>query len=112
MPYTTTAPQFFSAALPKLLGAAPAASVSGIGVVEFDLGKNGIYWVDFDARSVSRTARPPNCIVRATPADLMAVIEGRMSVGDGLLTKRLALSGEASRLARLAECLALFKTEI
>jgi len=49
--------------------------------------------------------RTPHVIVRAQWGDFLALVEGTMSVEDGLLTERLHLAGDATRLTKLAEVL-------
>ncbi len=104
--YTTTPQQFFDAVLPSWLSQA-GGSAAPIGTVEFSLvGQGGgNFWVDFEAGEVSREERAPHCIVRAEAADFMALVEGRMSVTDGLLSERLGLAGEAVRLSFLTGAL-------
>lgn len=51
---------------------------------------------------------PPSkveAIVRAEADDLRALLEGRMSWADGLLTERIGVGGDVAFLARLAELL-------
>ena len=102
-PYTTTAREFFQGVVPRVLQEGGAAA--GLrGIVEFDLGgqDGGRYLVDFDQRAVltgpsstKGSSRKPTCIVRAQARDFMALVEGRMSPQDGLLTERLHVTGDA-----------------
>lgn len=99
MAYTTTAAQFFTGLAPTL---SSFKSVGGL--IEFDLkGDGGGRWfVDLTQGQVhSESKVKPDAIVRANPRDFMALVEGRMSVADGLLTQRLSVAGEVARLTRL-----------
>jgi putative sterol carrier protein len=104
MPYTTTARELFDSVLP---GFVAGASVDIAGPVLFEIeGRDGGTWVvDFGARTVSAgpSASPVKAIVRAADGDFMALVEGRMSPDDGLLTKRLHLAGDAASLAHLMD---------
>lgn len=105
MPYTMTAREFFEGHLSQGLKHAPALTEVG-GTVLFEIsGPNGGTWtVDLSRGVVSQNATP-DCIVRAADRDFMALLEGRMSVSDGVITERLQVSGEAQRLSRLFEAL-------
>src|SRR5687768_15071213 len=106
MAYTTTSRQFFETILPERLR--ERGDVEGSpGVVEFHITgqRGGAWWVDFTAGRVSTHPAQPMCIVRAEERDFMALIEGRMSVADGLLTHRLKLAGDLGRLTRLMDAL-------
>lgn len=46
-----------------------------------------------------------DAIVRAEADDLRALLEGRMSWADGLLTERIGVGGDVAFLAQLAELL-------
>lgn len=100
-PYTTTAKQFFEQKVPELIKHAPPVG----GVVEFNIeGKDGGTWyIDFDKRSVTTQSVTPACIVRAQSLDFMALVEGRMSAADGILTERLHIAGDAGRIMRLMD---------
>ena len=97
-----TAAQFFEA-LGARLGVSPLVQVGGL--IEFEVEGAGSWFVNFDQGTVARAGKKPQCIVRAAERDLMALVEGRMSVSDGLLTERLHVAGEAARLSRLLEAL-------
>jgi putative sterol carrier protein len=102
MPYTTTAKQFFEGIVPQGLKDSTFANMGGR--FEFDIeGPNGGSWlVDLEAKTVGAVGgKKPHCIIKAAEQDFMAVLEGRMSVADGLLTERLHLAGDAPRLAQL-----------
>jgi len=102
--YQLTSRQFFEKQLPTLLKAAPPADLKG--VVEFTIeGAGGeVWWVDFAQKTVSKAGpKAPKfaALVRAQERDFVALVEGRMSPADGLLTQRLHLAGEAVAIAKL-----------
>lgn len=105
-PYVTTAAQFFKDTVPALVASSslslPAPAVFQIG------GRNGGVWsVDVDKKTVSEGQVPPpvSVIVKAEERDFMALVEGRMSPADGVLTGRLTLVGDAVAIATLMEAL-------
>ncbi len=106
-PYTTTAAQFFATTAPALVA---ASSVTLPGPVVFQItGTGGGTWtIDFAAKAVREGQAPPPVavIVKADALDFMALVQGRMSASDGLLTERLGLAGDASAIATLLEVLA------
>ena len=105
MAYDTSAQAFFQGILPTQLHRLPPME----GQVEFQLAgiDGGDFCVDFTRRQVTEGKAPsPAAIVRATATDFMALLEGRMSVNDGLITRRLALSGEPVFFMRMLEALA------
>jgi hypothetical protein len=118
MAYTTTTQELFATFVPGFLaGAAPSPA----GRVLFDIeGMNGGTWlVDFGARTVTGGARAADAvgatgvaqgrvqaIVRAAERDFMALVEGRMSADDGLLTQRLRVAGDAASIAHLMDAFA------
>lgn len=105
-PYTTTAAQLFTDVLPAYL---KEAALQFPGAILFDIeGKNGGAWlVDFGARTVTAGALSSGpaikVVVKAYERDFMALVEGRMSADDGLLTKRLHLAGDAVAIAQLMD---------
>ena len=106
--YQLTSRQFFVDQLPKLLKAAPPADLKG--VVEFPIeGEGGaVWWVDFGQKTVAKPGpKAPKfaALVRAQERDFVALVEGRMSPADGLITQRLHLAGEAVALAKLTEAI-------
>jgi putative sterol carrier protein len=102
MPYTTTARQLFDTVVPAFV---EKASVDIAGPVLFEIeGKNGGVWiVDFQKKTVTagRLQSSLKAIVRAQDGDFIALVEGRMSPADGLLTKRLHVAGDAAAIATL-----------
>ena len=106
MAYNTTAKKFFET-LPKtaLTADSPLRKVGG--VVEFEIqGKDGgNWWVDLTKGAVSTTAQKPDLLVRAAARDFMALVEGRMSISDGILTERVTVAGESARLMSLMNVL-------
>lgn len=105
MAYHISARALFEGVLPRLF-AQTAALKELSGRVEFHLmgPEGGLFCVDFDARKVepgAASGASPTGIVRCSSIDLMALLEGRMSVSDGLLTGRLQLSGDPVALQRL-----------
>ena len=109
MAYLTTAKTFFEKQLPGLLARRELDALTGL--VEFDVdGPQGGSWlVDFSARksrpATGEKARPA-AVVAAQERDFMALLEGRMSPEDGVLTRRLRLTGEAVMLSTLMKTLA------
>ncbi len=73
------------------------------GVVRVDLLTAGTStFIDFDNGSVTaQHALAPRIIVRAHDADFMALVQGRMSAQDGVLSGRLHVAGEATAIAAL-----------
>jgi putative sterol carrier protein len=113
MPYTTTAQQLFDTVLPAFLG---ETKVAGVGPVLFEIqGKNGGTWVvDFQQGTVTAggAAGKVQAIIKAHDGDFMALVEGRMSPDDGLLTKRLHIAGDAAALAHLVEAFGAWKARL
>ena len=106
--YTTTAREWFDGAAQALVRAAPAELARDIaGPVLFDIGgaDGGRWLVDFGARTVSARADdvPVRVIVRAGARDFMALVEGRMSADDGIVTKRLHVAGDLAAIAHLMD---------
>ena len=102
MAYEITAKSFFEGTLPRMLTRLPELE----GVVEFAIEGpgGGMYCVDFTQKRMSSDL-PPTCIVRTSAIDFAALMEGRMSVTDGLITERLHLTGEPVFLIRVFEAL-------
>jgi hypothetical protein len=97
-----TTEQFFDGVAKGLKGGSPLKAVGGVISFEID---TSTYVVDLDKGTVGAKGPQPQVIVRATGRDFMAVVEGRMSVNDGLITDRLHVAGEAARLAKLFEAI-------
>lgn len=97
-----TTEQFFAGVAKGLKAGGPLKAVGGVIVFEIDESK---WVVDLDKGTVASKGPKPQVIVRAASRDFIAVVEGRMSVNDGLITERLHVSGEAARLARLFEAI-------
>ena len=102
-----TPPQLFQELLPKLF--ASDLSTAEIGRVEFRItcgsGQEGGTWlIDFDARTIeaneTRNLRP-HIILEAAALDFMALVDGTMSPADGILTERLKMTGELSRIEHM-----------
>ncbi len=107
MAYTMTARQFFEGPMAHLVTLPSPLRELG-GVIEFAiLGEKGGTWsVDLDkGEIVAKEADTPACIIRSRALDFMALVEGRMSVSDGLLTERLQITGDAARLTYLIEAI-------
>ncbi len=102
-----TTDQFFDGVAKGLKSGGPLKSVGG--VIEFEIDK-GKWVVDLDKGTVGAKGPKPQVLVRATSRDFMAVVEGRMSVSDGLITERLHVAGEAARLAKLFEAIEQLRT--
>jgi hypothetical protein len=108
MAYNTTAKEFFEHDVQRVVAHLQGAR----GLVEFDIqGKGGGAWlVDLATNEVKPTepgsAARVACIVRAQARDFMALVEGRMSPADGLVTERLHVAGDAVMIGRLWSALA------
>ena len=78
-----------------------------MGTCAFELeGPGGGRWVvDFDGGKVTASSQPASRVLRAATLDFIALIEGRLTVSDGLLTQRLHLTGEAAGFHPLAQTL-------
>ena len=113
MAYTTTTKQWFNDAAPALVDAAGddvAGAIAGPVLFEIAGADGGAWLVDFALRTVrsvdaSKPGAVPKLIVRAAERDFMALVEGRMSADDGVLTKRLHVAGDVSSIARLMTAL-------
>ena len=98
MPYTQTAEQFFDAIPPML--ASKRIDINAL--VRFDIPGRGTWDVDFVKHAVVPQAeRKPTVIVRAHERDFMALVEGRMSPADGIVSERLHLAGDAATIGAL-----------
>lgn len=66
---------------------------------------NAMWFFRFDdGLQILQTLGPnqyPDVIVRVDRIDLKALLEGRMSVSDGLVSERLSLVGDISKIAQL-----------
>ncbi len=108
MVYNTTATQFFQHDVQRVVAQLQGAQ----GLVEFDIqGTGGGAWlVDLATNEVKETqpgaAKRVACIVRAQARDFMALVEGRMSPADGIVTERLHVAGDAAMIGRLWQALA------
>ena len=115
MAYTTTTQQLFTNFVPAFI---KDATVDIPGAVLFEIeGKNGGTWlVDFRARTVTEGTLPAGAtvkaVVKAQERDFMALVEGRMSADDGLLTKRLQLAGDAVALGQLMDAFAKLRATL
>jgi len=106
MAYTTTARELFDDLPGQLAEHSRLRSVGG--VVAFEIkGANGGNWtLDLEKGDLVDGDTRPDCIVSASERDFMALVEGRMSVEDGLLSDRLTVAGDAARLVALMRALA------
>lgn len=105
MAYTMTTKEFFEGPLTAFLTQPSELREIG-GVIEFAIeGDRGGTWsVDLGTGEIEQKgSAEPNCIIRARALDFLALVEGRMSVSDGLLTDRLQITGDMGRLTRLIE---------
>jgi hypothetical protein len=105
MGYSTTSKEFFETTAKQLV-TTPALKEVGV-LVEFDIegAQGGTWFVDCAKGEVSTRGSKPKCIVRAADRDFMALVEGRMSVSDGIVSQRLHIAGEAAALVRLFEAI-------
>jgi putative sterol carrier protein len=115
MAYTETAQQFFERISHSL---EPLTSVGA--VIEFDIEKDpttgnpgGKWLVDLTEGAMAEPgSKKPTVVVKARERDFMAVIEGRMSPQDGLLTERLAVAGDLAVFGRLVNALETVQTAL
>lgn len=100
MAYTDKPTDFFQR-LEAMAKGEPLAD--GLGAVAFDIeGEGGGAWVvDFASGDVTTGKGESKLTVRARAGDFMALVEGRMSPADGVLTDRLELSGDALAASKL-----------
>jgi putative sterol carrier protein len=97
-PYTTTVEQFFQAIPPML----SRKNIEINALVRFDISGRGTWHVDFVKHEVVQDAeRKPTVIVRAHERDFMALVEGRMSPADGIISERLHIAGDAATIGAL-----------
>lgn len=108
MAYTETAQEFFARLSQGGLQQVPPMER----VVEFTIegDQGGIWTLDLQSRElqpsgVEALGKKADVLVRARERDFMALVEGRMSAQDGLLTERLHLAGEASAIGELMDAL-------
>ncbi len=114
MAYTMTTKQFFEGPLSAYLTQPSDLREVG-GVIEFAIegDKGGTWTVDLTSGQVAeQEASEPNCIIRARTLDFLALVEGRMSVSDGMLTDRLQITGDMGRLTRLIEAVETIGAEL
>ena len=100
MPYTETVTQFFDRLqIPSLSEQA--------GVVEIQIEDEKTYQVDLSQGTVAseQAKAAPSMVVRARALDFMALVEGRMSFEDGMLTERLHVAGDLLKLSQLVGAL-------
>lgn len=108
MAYTETAQEFFARLSKGDLQQAPQLER----IVEFTIegDQGGVWTLDLQAREIHSTdvealGKKADVLVRARERDFMALVEGRMSAQDGLLTERLHLAGEANAIGELMDAL-------
>ena len=96
MPYTETVSEFFDRL--KL-----PTGIANTGSVQFELEDESTYHLNLTTGDISTQAgaEKPAIIVRARALDFMALIEGRMSIEDGLLTERLHVAGDMLKITNL-----------
>jgi putative sterol carrier protein len=106
MAYTTTTKELFETTVPQLVR---NKDVDVAGPVLFEITGNdaGTWTVDFKNRSVTAGRVDGNLavIVRAQEHDFMALVEGRMSPSDGIITGRLSLAGDAASIFHLMDAI-------
>ena len=96
--YTLTAEKFFDNVTPLLA----KRDIGLNALVRFDIPGKGTWCVDFVKHAVSTECdKKPTVIVRAHERDFVALVEGRMSPADGILSERLHLAGDAATIGAL-----------
>jgi hypothetical protein len=100
-----TARDFFTQVVPHRLADGRAGPLRGSVRFEIDGPGGGAWVVDFDGKTVTSGAGVARSSVRAAERDFMAVVEGRMSISDGMVTDRLQVAGEVTALLNLGETL-------
>ncbi|MBN2362397.1 MAG: SCP2 sterol-binding domain-containing protein [Deltaproteobacteria bacterium] len=113
MAYTTTARQFVEGGgLLELLARSAPNKLTGLIKLEIEGDGGGTWYLDPAKNSISGSSKQkPACIVRAQARDFMALVEGRMSPADGVLTERLHIAGSAAKVSRLMAVLATANPE-
>jgi len=108
MAYTMSTQEFFAGPMAHILATpTPLKEIGGVIYFAIEGEAGGDWSVDLDRGEVhERKLDQPNVIIRAQELDFMALVEGRMSVSDGLLTDRLQVTGDMSRLTRLFQAIA------
>ncbi|MEE2901204.1 MAG: SCP2 sterol-binding domain-containing protein [Myxococcota bacterium] len=96
MPYTETVSEFFDRL--KI-----PTNTANTGSVQFEIEDESTYHLNLKTGDVSTkaNAEKPAVIVRARALDFMALIEGRMSIEDGLLTERLHVAGDMLKITNI-----------
>ena len=103
MAYTETVPEFFGRlALP------PNEQIMGIAEFQIEDGRN--YRFDLASGNAIKNSEAPDVIVRARANDFMALVEGRMSVEDGILTERLHVAGDMLKITQLIGALKMVQS--
>lgn len=88
----------------------PRLAISGIrGTIKLEIrgDQGGTFYVKMNG-TTELTTKPlkPDVILRATRKDFEALLTGRMSFQDGLLTERLTAAGDFAMLTRLGPLVA------
>ena len=100
MPYTETVTEFFGRLrIPPIEGQP--------GLVEFQIEDEQTYQLDLSQGTVATNRKDvaPSVVVRARALDFMALVEGRMSFEDGMLTERLHVAGDMLKIHQLVGAL-------
>ena len=98
---------FFSTVAPVLVSSS-SIELSAPVVFQIDGAGGGTWTLDFRAKQVREGQAPPplSALVRANALDFLALVEGRLSAADGLLSERVSLAGDAAAIAALLDLLA------
>jgi hypothetical protein len=76
------------------------------GVAEFDIVGAGHWFVIGETKAITRVySGPRTFICRASAGDFAALLGGRMSIADAILTDRMTIAGDAAAIARWSELL-------
>lgn len=89
---------------------APLLATSGLkGTIKVVVeGEPAPWYVALDGKTAPSSTAVPKIdgIVRGAPADLEALLDGRMSLADGILTERIGVSGDVQLVMGLGQLLA------
>lgn len=103
MPYTTTAKQFIEGGkLQDLLGHPATSGLKALIKLAISGDDGGTWYYDVGDKKLSKkSTAKPSCIIEAQDIDFMALVEGRMSPSDGMITERLHVAGDTTLVTQI-----------